>query len=57
MPRTVDIYPTILELYGMQPPNRIRWEIPRLGGLLGSYGAEAEMRTDIDGQALDIWKQ
>jgi hypothetical protein len=57
MPRTVDIYPTILELYGMEPPNRISWEIPRLWGLMGFDHREAGMRTDIDGQTLDIWEQ
>ncbi len=56
MPRTVDIYPSILELYGMEPPDRITWEVPRLGGLLGFTRREARVRTDIDGQPLDIWR-
>jgi arylsulfatase A-like enzyme len=55
MPRTVDVYPTILELFDMEPPERIVWEVPRFGGVLGFVQREAEVRTDIDGQALDIW--
>jgi arylsulfatase A-like enzyme len=55
LPRTVDVYPTILDLMGMRPPSRIRWGIPKLGGLLGSETREAEVRTDIDGESLSIW--
>jgi arylsulfatase A-like enzyme len=56
MPRTVDVYPTILELFGMEPPERIAWEVPRFGGILGFDHGDAEVRTDIDGQPLDIWR-
>ncbi|MEJ2152343.1 MAG: hypothetical protein P8Y29_05195 [Gemmatimonadota bacterium] len=56
MPRTVDVYPTILDLFDMEPPERIVWEVPRFGGVLGFVQREAEVRTDIDGQALDIWR-
>ncbi len=56
MPRTVDVYPTILELFDMEPPERIAWEVPRFGGVLGFDHREAEVRTDIDGQPLDIWR-
>ncbi|MCK5440112.1 MAG: alkaline phosphatase family protein, partial [Gemmatimonadetes bacterium] len=56
MPRTVDVYPTILELFGMELPDRIAWEVPRFGGIFGFDQREAEVRTDIDGQPLDIWR-
>lgn len=56
MPRTVDVYPTILELFGMEPPQRIAWEVPRFGGIFGFDQREADVRTDIDGQPLDIWR-
>jgi arylsulfatase A-like enzyme len=56
LPRTVDVYPTILDLLGKRPPSHIRWEIPKLGGLLGSETREAEVRTDIDGEPMDIWR-
>lgn len=56
MPRTVDVYPTILELFDVEPPQRIAWEVPRFGGLLGFDHREADVRTDIDGQPLDIWR-
>ncbi|MDP3938792.1 MAG: alkaline phosphatase family protein [Deltaproteobacteria bacterium] len=55
LPRTVDIYPTLLALLDVTPPGRIRWEVPRLGGFLGSEAREAAVRTDIDGEELDIW--
>ena len=57
MPRTADVYPTILALLGESPPSRILWRVPRLGGLFGSEPAEAAVRTDIDGVALDIWAE
>ncbi len=55
MPRTADVYPTLLRLLEKSPPSRIRWRVPRLGGLFGSEPGQAEVRTDIDGVALDIW--
>jgi hypothetical protein len=57
MPRTVDVYPTILELFDMKIPERITWEVPRFGGILGFDQREADVRTDIDGQPLDIWHE
>ena len=54
LPRTVDVYPTVLELLGYRPPKRISWMVDAALGLW-SVKREHGVRTDIDGRALDIW--
>jgi predicted AlkP superfamily pyrophosphatase or phosphodiesterase len=55
LPRTVDIYPTLLELLGRAPPRQISWSVRKWLGL-GREKRTVAVRTDIDGVALDIWR-
>jgi hypothetical protein len=54
MPRTVDVYPTVLELLDEHPPRSVAWRVSKWFGLR-KVNRRATMRTDIDGRALDIW--
>ena len=55
LPRTVDLYPTILALLGRVPPRQISWSVRKWLGL-GRAQRTVAVRTDIDGVALDIWR-
>ena len=55
LPRTVDVYPTILALLGERPPAAIEWEYRRF--VVGPLQTDsAPVESDIDGEALDIWR-
>ena len=55
LPRTVDVYPTILEFFGKVPPAEIEWEYRRFA--VGPLRTDsARVRSDIDGEPLDIWR-
>ncbi len=55
LPRTVDVYPTVLELLGRVPPGQISWNVRKWLGL-GREQRTVAVRTDIDGVALDVWR-
>jgi hypothetical protein len=55
LPRTVDVYPTILKFFGKRPPGEIEWEYRNLAvGRLRTDSAQVD--SDIDGEPLDIWR-
>jgi hypothetical protein len=54
LPRTVDVYPTMLRFFGAGPPNSITWERRRC--LIGPLQTDsARVDSDIDGEPLEIW--
>ncbi len=48
-PRTVDLYPTMLKGLGRKIPHTIKFQVDQ-------DEKEVDVRTDIDGERLDIWK-
>jgi arylsulfatase A-like enzyme len=57
LPRTADVYPTALALLGLQPPKSISWEERDAKKVwLGRKTVTRNVRTDIDGRVLDIFR-
>jgi|GEM_PF-2147894 len=54
-PRSVDMYPTMLKLLGVELPETIKFEGPRKFKVGPRKTYEVPVRTDIDGIELDIW--
>lgn len=55
-PRTVDVYPTMLNFFGKPLPAEIVFKRKKMINILSKETIKAPVKTDIDGVSLDIWK-